>query len=85
MSTVACEVNPRAESVQVTISKDGLDTMAASDQKQFEKLVQRLEAATIRLEALSSQKPVIAPKPGVGAGVASANATGAGEIFVFMK
>ncbi|VDD90800.1 unnamed protein product [Enterobius vermicularis] len=31
---------------------------------QFEKLIQRLEVATTRLEALSSQKPALAPKPG---------------------
>lgn len=29
----------------------------------LEKLVSRLEAATVRLEALGSQKPALAPKP----------------------
>ncbi|VDN51990.1 unnamed protein product [Dracunculus medinensis] len=39
--------------------------MSIINHSDMEKIVQRLEAATLRLEALSSQKPVLAPKPGM--------------------
>ncbi|KHN70799.1 hypothetical protein Tcan_18928 [Toxocara canis] len=39
----------------------------------IEKILQRLELVATRLEAISAQKPVIAPKPG-GKGASPANA-----------
>ncbi|KAL3989344.1 hypothetical protein ACH3XW_27290 [Acanthocheilonema viteae] len=38
-------------------------TMNTSAACNLEKLVQRLETATLRLEALGAQKPMLAPKP----------------------
>ncbi|VDM95054.1 unnamed protein product [Thelazia callipaeda] len=49
-------ISERAEKQQTMIS-------GAVSGLTLEKLVQRLESATLRLEALSSQKPTLAPKP----------------------
>lgn len=38
-------------------------TMNTNAAYNLEKLVQRLETATLRLEALGAQKPMLAPKP----------------------
>ncbi|VDN20804.1 unnamed protein product [Gongylonema pulchrum] len=42
----------------------------------LEKLVQRLETATLRLEALSSQKPALAPKPASSSSTPACGTTG---------
>uniref|UniRef100_A0A8R1TRA5 Uncharacterized protein n=1 Tax=Onchocerca volvulus TaxID=6282 RepID=A0A8R1TRA5_ONCVO len=44
-------------------NKEQQITMNANVANNLEKLVQRLETATLRLEALGAQKPMLAPKP----------------------
>lgn len=72
LSTVFVEPNeiaertPRVPQVKLYQSESIDDLEMSGGTVDLERLVQRLEAATTRLEALSSQKPALAPKPGTG-------------------